>query len=162
MRSTSASHSLRSGSAALELEHAHDEVVETLVVHAQRHLVDVVGVARRDDRLGLDVAEQGDLLADAARERLFGARDDDVGLDADLAQLGDAVLRRLGLRLADDADDRHQRDVDVEHVVAADVLAELADRLEERQALDVAHRAADLGDEHVDAEAAARGGARGS
>ena len=40
----------------------------------------------------------------------------------------------------------------VEHVVAADVLAELADRLEEGQALDVAHGAADLGDEHVDLE----------
>ena len=118
----------------------------------QRHLVDVVGVGRRDDRLGLDVAEQGDLVADAARERLLGAGDDDVGLDADLAQLGDGVLRRLRLGLADDTDDRHESDVDVEHVVASDVLAELADRLEERQALDVAHGAADLGDQDVDAE----------
>ena len=42
--------------------------------------------------------------------------------------------------------------MDVEHVVAPDVLAELADRLEERQALDVADRAADLGDQHVDVE----------
>ena len=81
---------------------------------------------------------------------LLGAGDDDVRLDTDLAQLGDRVLRRLGLELSDDADHRHQGDVDVEHVVAADVLAELADGLEEREALDVADRAADLGDEHVD------------
>ena len=135
-----------------EAELAHHELVEPLFVHVQRHLVDVVDVARRHDGLGLDVAEEGDLVADAAAERLFGARHDDVGLDADLAQLGDAVLRGLGLELADHADDRHQRDVDVQHVVAPDVLAELADGLEEGQALDVADRAADLGDEHVDVE----------
>ncbi len=38
----------------------------------------------------------------------------------------------------------------VEDVLAPDVLAELPDRLEERQDLDVADRAADLGDHDVD------------
>ena len=66
------------------------------------------------------------------------------------AQLGDRVLRRLGLLLARRADERHQRDVDVADVVAADVEAELPDRLEEREDLDVADRAADLGDHDVD------------
>ena len=47
-------------------------------------------------------------------------------------------------------DERHQRDVDVADVVAAGVLAELADRLEEREDLDVADGAADLGDHDVD------------
>ena len=37
------------------------------------------------------------------------------------------------------------------HVVPAHVLLELAHRLQEGQALDVAHRAADLHDDHVDA-----------
>ena len=49
-----------------------------------------------------------------------------------------------------DGDVRHERQVDVERVLAADVLAELADGLEERQALDVADRAADLDEQHVD------------
>ena len=40
--------------------------------------------------------------------------------------------------------------MDVEDVVAADVLAELPDRLEEREDLDVADGAADLGDHDVD------------
>ncbi len=34
-------------------------------------------------------------------------------------------------------------------LLAADIVAELADGLEERQALDVADRAADLGDDHI-------------
>ena len=42
-----------------------------------------------------------------------------------------------------------QRDVDVQHVASADVLAHLADRLEERQAFDVADRAAYLDDHDV-------------
>ena len=85
------------------------------------------------------------------------AAEQDVGLDADRSQVADAVLRRLGLQLAGRADERHQREVDVERVVAAGVLAELADRLEERQALDVADRAADLDDDDVDVARRRRG-----
>ncbi len=55
----------------------------------------------------------------------------------------------LVFELSDDPDQGHQGDVDVQHVLPAHVLAELADGLEEREALDVADRAADLGDEHV-------------
>ena len=53
----------------------------------------------------------------------------------------------------------HQRDVQEEHVVPTDVLAHLAGRLEERQRLDVADRAADLGDHHVDRIVAGGGSA---
>ena len=80
-----------------------------------------------------------------------GAADDRVGLDTDRAERGHGVLGRLGLQLAGRADVGHQRDVQEEAVVAADVLAHLAGGLEERQRLDVADRAADLGDHHVDA-----------
>ena len=60
------------------------------------------------------------------------------------------MLRRLRLLLTRRADERHQRHVHVEDVLAAHVLAELADRLEEREDLDVADRPADLGDHDVD------------
>jgi hypothetical protein len=56
----------------------------------------------------------------------------------------------VGLQLAGRADVRQQRDVDDEDVVPADLVADLADRLQERQRLDVADGAADLGDDHVD------------
>ena len=84
------------------------------------------------------------------RDLAVGAADDRVGLDADRAQRGDRVLGRLGLQLAGRADVGHQRDVQEEAVVAADVVAHLAGGLEERQRLDVADGAADLGDHHVD------------
>ena len=94
--------------------------------------------------------EQRDLLAHVVRQPALGPADDHVRLDADAAQLVDRVLRRLGLELARVADVRHQREVDVHAAAAPDVDRELADRLQERQRLDVAHRAADLGDHHVD------------
>ncbi len=64
-------------------------------------------------------------------------------------QLLDAMLGWLGLQLFGRAHIRQQRHVHVEHVVAPNVLRNLADGLEERLALDVADRAADLDDDHL-------------
>ena len=89
----------------------------------------------------------------SVRDLPVGAADQRVGLDADVAQRGDGVLGRLGLQLAGRREVGHQRDVQEEAVVAADVVADLAGGLQERQRLDVADRAADLGDDDV------RGGA---
>ena len=75
--------------------------------------------------------------------------DDDVGLDADAAQLLDRVLGGLRLELAGRGERRQQRHVDVQDVRPADVLAHLADGLEERQRLDVADGPADLDDHDV-------------
>ena len=77
------------------------------------------------------------------------AQDDDVGLDADPAQLLDRVLGGLGLELARGGQGGEQRHVDVQDVGPADVLAHLADGLEERQRFDVADGPADLDDHDV-------------
>ena len=82
--------------------------------------------------------------------RLVAAAHDDVGLDAPAAQLGHRVLGRLGLLLSRRRQVRHQGEVHVADVVAADVVAELPDRLEEGHDLDVADGAADLDDHDVD------------
>ena len=89
------------------------------------------------------------LSLSSAADRVLGPADQDVGLDADLPQGADGVLRRLGLQLAGRLEVGDERQVDVQAVLAADVEGELADRLQERQALDVADRAADLGDHDV-------------
>ena len=80
----------------------------------------------------------------------FGPADEDVGLNTDLPQPFDGVLRRLGLGLAGRLEIGDQRQMDVEDVGLADVEGELANGLEERQPFDVADGAADLGDDHVD------------
>ena len=65
------------------------------------------------------------------------------------AQLLDRVLGRLGLQLLRRGDVGHQGEVDEHAVLAADLLGELPDGLEKRQALDVADGAADLHDNDV-------------
>ncbi len=106
-------------------------------------------IDRGDHGLHGHVAEVRDLALQVLRDRLVAPADDDVGLDTPAAQLGHRVLRRLGLLLAGHQV-RHQREVHVTDVLAADVTAELADRLDEGDDLDVAHRAADLDDHDVD------------
>ncbi len=110
-----------------------------------RHRIDVVDVARLDHRAFAHVAEQRRACAAPPRGiGAVGAAQQDVRLDADRAQLLHRMLGRLGLQLARARDVGHQRQVDVDRVVARQLVAELADRFEERQAFDVADRAADL------------------
>ena len=127
-----------------------DQVGQALLLedHAgsRRSVSRVLGL---DDGFFVHVAEEADLLLHVVVNVQLGAADQDVGLDADLAQLDDRVLGRLGLDLAPRADIGDQRDVDIQHVLVPDVFAQLPDGFQERQALDVADRAADLGDHHV-------------
>ena len=121
-----------------------DELVEPLLLQHVRDQVHVGHVRARHDGAEVDVGEERDLVADVARERLVRAADDDVRVDTDPAQLVDGVLRRLRLQLAGRLDERDERAVEVEDVLGPDLAPELADRLEERQRLDVADGAADL------------------
>ena len=145
------------GLPGLEPEPLADLAVEPLLEEAERDLVDRLDVGALDHAAEVHVAEERDLALDVGRDRLLAPADQDVGLDPDLHELADRVLGRLGLELARRGDVGHQGEVDEERVVAADLLAELADGLEERQRLDVAHRAADLGDHHVVARAPCAG-----
>ena len=151
IRSTRTRHELRSGlvSGSPRPELADDQPAETGRLELERDLVDRVGGLGRDDRVHRDVREQRDLLADLVADRVVRAQDDDVRLDADPAQLLDRVLGGLGLELAGRGEGRQQRHVDVQHVGPPDVLAHLADGLEERQRFDVADGPADLDDHDV-------------
>ena len=54
------------------------------------------------------------------------------------------MLCRLGLELARSRNPRHQREVNINGIAARQIVAELADCLDERHRLDVADGAADL------------------
>ena len=127
-----------------------DDAVEALLVQDERDLVDVRGVDGGDDRLDRHVAQQRDLALEVSEIGWSATADDHVGLDAPAAQLGDRVLRRLGLLLPRGSEVGHEGQVHVADVVAPDVLAELPDGLQEGHDLDVADGAADLDDDDVD------------
>jgi hypothetical protein len=123
--------------------------VQPLGVVVDRHLVDGLRVERGDHALRPDVAEQRDLAPLVLGDRPVAAAQQHLRLDADREQLLHAVLGGLGLQLARGGDEGHQRQVHEQAALRPHLVGELADRLQERQALDVAHGAADLDDDEV-------------
>ncbi len=132
-----------------DAEMAADLAVEALQVIGVRHVIDGVDVERGNDAAVADIAEERDLLALAFRDRPVGAAEQDVRLDAEAEQLLHRMLRRLGLQLAGRRDVGHQGQMHEHRALAAELVAELADRLEEGQALDVADGAADLAQHEI-------------
>ena len=135
--------------ALVEPQTLADAQVEILLGHHARHVVDGRGVFAGEHAIHVHVGERGDLGAHVVVDVVVAAQHDDVGLDAEAPQLLDGVLRGLGLHLVGRRDIGHERDVDVADVLGAGILLVLADGLDERLALDVADRAAELGDDHV-------------
>ena len=125
--------------------------VEPGLMVGLRHRIDAVRVARFDHRARTHVAEQGELGSLALGDRPVGTAQQDVGLNADRAQFLDRVLGRLGLELARAGNERQERQVDVDGMMPGQLVAELPDRLEERQALDITDRAPDLAQDEIEA-----------
>ena len=110
----------------------------------------MVGMVRKGhDRPLLHVAEQRDLVPQVVGHRVVAAADDDVGLDAHAAQLANAVLGGLGLQLAGGGDVGQEGYVDSQGILPPLLFAHLADGLQEGLALDVAHGAPHLHDDHA-------------
>ena len=115
----------------------------------QRHLIDRRHILRRDHRLIFHIAEERDLALDVPRQKPVRAAQQNIRLDTHTQQLLHRVLRRLRLQLLRRPDPRNQRHVHEYRVLAPQLLPHLPDRLDERQGLDISHRAADLHDHHI-------------
>ena len=107
-------------------------------------------VLGHNDRIFIDVTEERNFVFQGRGEKFFGPAKEDIGLDADLAQLFDAVLRRLCLHLSRGLDERDQREMDEERVFFSEIVAKLPDSLQKGQAFDIADRAPDLHQDNVD------------
>ena len=103
-----------------------------------------------DHTLEPHVAEERELLEMFLGNRHLGPADEDVGNDADRAELSDRMLRGLGLQLARRLQVRNERQVDETGIVVSLFKPELPRRLEKRQRLDVARDAADFAEDNVD------------
>ena len=122
---------------------------QSALLKSQRNGVKGGGVEVFHHALLVHVAEGGDFFLYALFQRYLRPADDDVRLDAQAKQLFDAVLCGLGFLLAAGGYVWHQRNVDVETVVPADLALNLAYGFKEGQALYVAHGAADFGNDEI-------------
>src|SRR5579875_418741 len=95
----------------VEAELAGNQAAESSLFEQDRNLVNRVGGFERDDCLLRHIAKEGNFLAQLRGDRIVGATDKNVRLDADTTQLVDTVLRRLGFQLVGRAYIRQKRDV---------------------------------------------------
>src|SRR5699024_3615522 len=112
-------------------------------------LIDGGGIHAGDDGVVVDVAHIRDLAIERFGKLPVGAENDRVGLDTDAAQGGNGVLGGFGLQFTRRTEVGNERDVDEEHVLTPEVLADLPGGFEEGLGLDVPDRAADFGDDDV-------------
>jgi hypothetical protein len=122
--------------------------IEAFLVVGHRHIVDVGDVERLDDGGG---AHCRTATACGARLPEFRGRRAPAGCRGECRspQFLDGMLGRLGLQLARSRNVGHQRQVDVDGGAARQIVAELADRLQERHRLDIADGAADLAHDEI-------------
>ena len=96
-----------------------------------------------------NVAEQSDFSPIILRNLLVRTAKKNIRLNADGAQLFDGMLRRFGFELTSRCDVWQERQVDIDCVSPGQFIAQLPDRLEERQPLDIADRATDLAQQEI-------------
>ena len=111
-----------------------------------RNFVDRIGVPYRNNRFGWQIGEKRDLLFFLLGQRRIGAAQHRVGLNADLTQLPDRMLRRLGFDFAGGFYIGHQGQVQVAGIFLPQFQAHLAHCFEEWQGFDVTHRSANFHD----------------
>ena len=120
-------------------------MIETSAAQVYGHFVDrEIHIPFLDHGLGAHITEEADLLTHLVGHGLFRAADQDVRLDADFPQLAHGLLGGLGLHFAGGAQVGQQGQVDEHHIPRGLFEGELAHRLQEGQALDVADGSAEF------------------
>ena len=124
-------------------------MAQPLPLQHEGHLVENGGGQVGDHILRRDVAKQGDLAAYILRNVIVRAAQDHVGLDAQAEKFLGGMLGGLALELPRAGDRDHQGHVEEHAVLPPHLSCRLADGLQKGLGLDVAHGAADLGDDHI-------------
>ena len=128
----------------IQFQLIENDLVEPFTLHHQRHFIDRIRRPIFNHRRFVDIAKQRDLLLHFERDFLFRPTDENIRLNSDRAEFFDRVLSRFCFQFAGGGNVRQKRDVNVKRIVFADFFFDLPNRLEERQRLDIADRAADF------------------
>lgn len=72
-------------------------------------------------------------------------------MNADFPKLVDRVLRRLGLQFTGRTDVRHQGQVNIQHIVAPDVVRHLSNGFKKRETFNISDRPTDFDDGDIHA-----------
>ena len=116
-----------------QMKTLHHKLIEFVISEGQGNFVDrKVFIQFLDDRFQRDIAKQCNFLSFFARDTLFAATDQHVGLDPYLSQQAHRMLCRLRFYFGCGLEIWHESQVDKQAIVASDVLRKLSNRLEKR------------------------------
>ena len=133
----------------LQLQLTQCNGVQALLLHQLGHLINTLGSKVLDNSIGVHVAEHGHLFAHLLGDRLFAAAHDNIRRNTNAAQLLNAVLGGLSFELTSCRNVGHQGYMNVQNIVFAHFLLNLANSLEEGQAFDIANSTADFGNNNI-------------
>ena len=131
---------------AVQMEAFAYDLSQMLLLHCERRLIKILHVKILKNMTCRQIAEQGNLIFHRCAQRIFGTAYDDVRLNSHSLKFLDAGLGRFRLHLLRCSQIRDQGNMDQDHIFPALFMLELADRLQERLAFDVADSPADFYD----------------
>ena len=115
------------------------------------HGIDRFRIECRNDSFLAHVTESSNFRTLTLRQRMFTTAQKDIGLHTQCGQFLDAMLCRLGLKLARCGNVGHKRDVDEDSLLTPQFVAHLTDGFDERQRLDIADGPADFAQYEIEA-----------
>ena len=133
----------------LHFQLAQDNGIKSLLLHEHRYLINASCGKVLNNCVGVYVAEHSHFFAHFLRDRLFAAANDNIRRNTDAAQLFDAVLSRFGFQLTGCGNIRYQRNMNIKHIVLADILFYLTDGFQKRQAFNITYSTADFRNNEV-------------
>ena len=120
----------------------------SVILH--RHCIDTGSIKSGDYSFFADIAEQRDLGALILGQRMLAAAQQNIGLDAKAGQLADRMLGRLGLEFPCRRNIGHKCYMDRAGHLAAQLVAQLAQRFDERQSFDITDGPADFAQHEIE------------
>ena len=133
----------------LHFQLAQDNGIKSLLLHEHRYLINASCGKVLNNCVGVYVAEHSHFFAHFLGNRLFAAANQDIRRNTDAAQLFDAMLSRFGFQLTGCGNIRYQRNMNIKHIVLADILFYLTDGFQKRQAFDITYSTADFRNNEV-------------
>ena len=126
-----------------------DSSIQSLLLHADRHLVDARHVFALHHALQVYITKRCHLHAQVVIQMTLGTQHQNVGLNTHTLQFLHRVLCRFGLQLIGGFQIRYIRKM-YAHRIAPQFPAQLSDGLHERCTLNVADGTTHLGDDEVE------------
>ena len=126
-----------------------NNAIQAFLLHHQRNLINGISSQILNNSLFLYIAEQSQLLLHILGQRLLSTAYQNIWLNTNAPQFLYTVLGWLSLKLASGRDIRNQSNMNVQYIVTANFLLDLANSLHKWQGLNITYSTTDFGNNYI-------------